>query len=69
MPSARSSVNAGSPGPAAPVLQSRAFALARYRERRLAAVLVDDAGRVLASSTEAHAPFDSPETGWVCGDA
>lgn len=29
------------------------------------AVVVDDAGRVLATSTEAHAPFDSPETGWA----
>jgi xylulokinase len=29
------------------------------------AVIVDDAGRVLASSTQAHVPFDSPQTGWA----
>jgi hypothetical protein len=29
------------------------------------AVIVIDAGRVLAASTEVHAPFDSPETGWA----
>ncbi len=29
------------------------------------AVVVDGDGRVLASSTERHAPFESPETGWA----
>lgn len=29
------------------------------------AVIVDDAGRVLVSSTQAHVPLDSPQTGWA----
>ena len=29
------------------------------------ALLIDDQGHVLASATEAHAPFTSPETGWA----
>ncbi len=29
------------------------------------AVIVDDAGRVLVSSTQAHVPLDSPQTSWA----